>query len=182
MRLSDINKKIISSIVLVVIANIFAIGVFLFVNMKVKDMNDRILVSKAEMILKEKESSEARSIKTSLLNFTLWEDKLNAVFIEQKDVLNFIKEIEALAKESGVEMEFRSVDISKNDEGEKPVFQFKASGAFPDIFHYLVLLENVKYQVIFDNISFQEKGVVESSSGSDVMWEANFSLRLLSYN
>ncbi len=182
MTLSDINKKIILSISLVLVANAFAVGALWFINMKIKDMNSRVTVIKREMSLREKEDSEAKVIKSNLLNFSPWKEKLDAVFIGQKDVLSFIKEIETLAKESGVEMEFRSVDISKNNNEEKPIFQFKATGSFPDVFHYLVLLENIKYQIIFDNISFQERGLVGSGDDAYVKWEAVFSVRLLSYN
>jgi len=182
MKLSDINKKIILSIVFVVMVNIVAVGALLFINMKVKDMSGRVEVTKSEMNLKEKEGADAKALKANLLSFSQLEEKLDAVFIGQKDVLSFIEEIEILAKESGVEMEFRSVDISKNDSGEKPVFQFKASGSFSDIFHYLVLLENIKYQVIFDSVSLQGRGDGDNSGKTDVVWDADFSVRLLSYN
>lgn len=182
MKLSNINKKIVLSIVLVIAVNAFAFACLWLINMKVRQMNGKISTAKSEISLKEKESNEAKILKASLLDFSPLEEKLNDVFIEQKDVLSFIEEIEVLAKESGVDMEFRSVDISKNDTGEKPVFQFKALGSFSDIFYYLTLLENIKYQIVFDNISLQEKGVVGIGDNSRVIWEANFSLRLLSYN
>ncbi|PIR58042.1 MAG: hypothetical protein COU71_00635 [Parcubacteria group bacterium CG10_big_fil_rev_8_21_14_0_10_38_31] len=182
MKLSAINKKIILTIGLVIAINAFAVVSLWFINMKIKEINDRVLSSRSEMYSKEKDTKEAKILKDNLLSLSPRVDKINAVFIGQKDVLSFIEEIETLAKESGVEMEFRSVDISKSDSGEKPIFQFKAIGSFADIFQYLVLLENIKYQVIFDNISFQEKRVSGIDDDTNVIWDANFSLRLLSYN
>lgn len=182
MRLSDINKKIILSVAFVIIVNTFAVGALMFINIKVRGMNDKIVVTRGEMKLKEKDGTDAKYLKTNLLSLSEGKEKFDDVFIGKKGVLSFIEEIETLAKESGVEMEFRSVDISQSDNGEKPVFQFKASGSFPDVFHYLVLLENIKYQIVFDNISLQENGVSGSIDNTRVMWDANFSLRLLSYN
>jgi len=180
MKLSNINKKIILSAGLIFAINAFAIGALLFINMTVKEMNNRVAIAKNEIILEEKKANEARALKESLSNLSIRKEKLDSVFIEQKDVLSFIKEIENLAKESGVDMEFRSVDISKNDSGEKPIFQFKATGPFSGLFYYLVLLENIKYQIVFDNITFQKIG--GSGNKTDLKWEATFSVRLLSYN
>ncbi len=178
MKLTDINKKIILSIALIIGANIFALGVLGFAVIKIRKMNESVILARSEILLKEKENNEAKALKAELLNLAFDKDKIDAIFIGQKDIINFIEEIESLAKKTKVDMEFKSVDVSGKSSEEKPIFQFKASGAFSDIFHYLVLLENAKYQVVFDSISLQKR---ESKEFSDI-WEANFTLRLLSYN
>lgn len=178
MRLNDINKKIILSITLVIGVNLLAFGGLWFFAVKIRKMDDRVAYIRSEIVLKEKENNEAKELKLNLSDLESDKDRIDSVFIAQKDVVNFIEEIEELAKKSEVEMEFRSVNVSDKNSKEKPIFQFKASGAFSNIFHYLVLLENVKYQIIFDGISIQKR---ESSESLDI-WDANFSLRLLSYN
>lgn len=99
--------------------------------------------------------------------------KLDEVFLTKKDVVPFIEYLEKTGKDIGVSVDFSSVKIDEIGK-EKPRFQFSLKGKFENIYRFIVLLENVRYQLIFDNISI-------SKDGDKGGWEANVGAMLVSY-
>ena len=99
--------------------------------------------------------------------------KLDEIFLEKKDVVPFIEYLEKTGKDIGAAVDFSSVKI--DDAGkEKPRLQFALKGKFENIFRFIVLLENVRYQIVFDGININK-------SGENGGWEANVGVLLASY-
>lgn len=106
------------------------------------------------------------------------EGKIKAAFLNPQNIVKFIEDLESLKEKTGVELTLKSVTLSEEMTYSEPRFQFQISGAFRDLFQYLVLLENLPYQINFGRVQFTATREETKKTG---IWQAEIEIILLSY-
>ena len=108
---------------------------------------------------------------------------LESHFADSNDVVPFLDNLQALAKQAGAPADVSSLDVSK--EGDKLLVQMKASGNFNAVHKLVALLENSQYEIDFESVQLQTKPLIDGagkvSTGTQV-WDLYVSLILLSFN
>jgi hypothetical protein len=167
------NKKFIISIGFVVALNVLAIfGCWLMFS-NIQEKRDAVFKMRQEIEADERQLANAKSLKILLKDLQREKEKIAASFLGPQDFIKFIEEIESLASRAGVGIELESAALPAQKE-QSPFLQFRISGSFVNVFHYLVLMENLPYQT-----SFQELWLVKDEDKNT--WKANFKVKLLSY-
>lgn len=179
------RKKIIVSILLIAGVNIFGIASWWFTFSHILKESDYIATVRGDILATERRLDNVRSLSVLLKNIENEKEKVSSVFLNQKSVVKLIEELEFLSQKAGVEFAMKTIDLPSTAGEKKPAFQFQTKGSFNDLFHYLILLEDLFYEVEFGRVQFAETsskiqgGEFLQSQG---LWEANFELTLLSYS
>jgi len=156
---------------------ILASGWFLFSRLGV--LTAELNSARAEIALSENKLKNVRALNNLLEDYLEERSEIGNLFIDEKNIVRFIKDLEQVARESGVSLRVDSA-TSVTAEGEAgPVFRLSVSGKFQNLFQYLELLEHSPYLIVFENISFQKGTADEASKG--VPWRTNYTLRVVSY-
>ncbi|MDP3784869.1 MAG: hypothetical protein Q8R12_02230 [bacterium] len=132
-----------------------------------------------EIFLLDSKQRNIKSLKGVLGELGERPRRLNNLFIDEKSLVRFIEDLEALAKESGVELKVASAVLPETLEEAGPTFDFSAAGEFQQLFKYQRLLENIPYQLVFEKIEtakFPRGGVKKGPA-----WSAAYKLKVLSY-
>lgn len=120
----------------------------------------------------EKRIANIKSIENDLAGTeTDWQEINQALFNKDVTVVNFIEELEFLAKKTGAQLKTNSIRLSQ-EEGEAAEFQINLSGSFAEIFHYIFLLERDPFWAGVQRINLQK-------TGKENIWSSDINLRLL---
>lgn len=174
------RKKFTLTVIIVIIINLAASGLWGLFALEIR--KERIIVAGLSSQVKnsEKRNTELRYLNIALDEIESDRRKLNEVFTKEFDIITLIKKIEEVASLAGVTLEIKSVDMPAGDD-LYPVFSMKTTGSFSDIFYNLLLLENISYQIAFNNFNVGEAGILKKGDLKIDLWEANFEFELLSF-
>ena len=135
-----------------------------------------ILLADAETIIKtHQESYLLARTRADMIN---WREALAAsapdrarvaaVFLTRDSLIDFIEELEALARENVVALKWSEPVI----EAARLKLTLQVQGAFADLYHLLERLENLPYQLAFEQIDL--------TNGVD--WQGQITFNLLSFD
>lgn len=166
-KLSKINIFLIIAVILnifLVFANFFVYRISIKKQQGLDDLRGQIFKT-------EKQKENFNSLKHWFESFEKEKNKIEAVFLREKNIVRFIEQLEELAKISKTDIEFQSAEI--------PIFLFNLEGPFEDLIRFLVLLENLPFQIEIQdlNLAGREKEV----SSQETPWQARFKIKVLSY-
>lgn len=170
------NKKFIISIILVAAINLLGVGCWWLVFSGIKKEENSVASTRQEIDISERRLNNVLSLSVLLENIEKDKEKVGAVFLNSKNIVKFIEELEFLSQKTGVVLATKAAIISDN---KKPHFEFSINGSFRDTFQYLILLENIPYQISLDNISFILPETEKAKNAKS--WEVSFGVNLLSY-
>lgn len=155
-----------------------AVLVVLCLSFLVKHRTDERLTSvfesKENLVSFEKRTSGLNEIRKELETNQEGFAIVESVFLDNDSLVDFIKELEYLAAQCGVEIKIRNVSFREGGQGDVPFFGLNLSGDFSSVYRYVFLLENSKYQVSVDRVNFQ-------NADGGKMWEANLDISILSF-
>jgi hypothetical protein len=178
------NKKFITSLLLIIGINILGAAGWWFAFSNILKESKYITSVRSETEVHERHLANIRSLNTFLNNIKNEKEKISSTFLNQKNVVKFVEELEFLSQKAGVDFKMKAIDLPTKPGPKKPVFQFQIKCSFRDFFHYLVLLEDLFYQVQLEKVQFSE--VPLASDGQKLpdqrLWQADFELTLLSYS
>lgn len=140
------------------------------INLKRKDVSG----IRSQIWQYEKRIANIKVLKKTLAELGAERSEINAAFLTENSIVNFIEELEYLSKKTGAQLKIKVVDLPSGAP-ERPRFHFSLEGSFLDIYHYLLLLENDRYQIGWDRVYIQRLEQVEN-------WGANLQLELLSFD
>ncbi len=132
-----------------------------------------------EIVLLDSKQRNIKSLKGVLSKLGERPQRLDNLFIDEKNLVRFIEDLEALAKESGVELKVNSAVLPQTPEEAGPTFEFSAAGEFRQLFKYQRLLETAPYQLVFEKIETTETSREGVKKGP--AWSVNYKLKVLSY-
>jgi len=167
------NKKLIIFFAAIILADTAAVFLWFYLYSSVEKQQADINEIAYSLAFSGANAKNLKLLKNQMDETMREREKLESAFLEKKDVVPFIEYLEKTGKDVGVPVDFSSVKIDETGK-EKPHLQFSLKGKFENIFRFIVLLENVRYQIAFDNMGI-------SKSGENGGWEANISAELASY-
>lgn len=173
------GKKFIISLLLIIGINALGIAGWWFAFSNILKDNKYIALLRGDIETSERRLDNTRSLNTLLKNIENEKEKISSVFLNQKNVVKFVEELEFLSQKTGVDFTMKAINLPAKSESLKPSFQFQIKGSFRDLFHYLVLLEDLFYQIEFGNAQFSE---IPKDPKNPDLWQVDFELTLLSYS
>lgn len=99
-------------------------------------------------------------------------------FIDKKNLVLFIEEMERVADTANVDLEVVGASVPTNIEELGPKFIMNVSGDFDDVYRFIALIKNIPHQILFDKIYFYQ---TKSQDTDEEFWRAQIELRILSY-
>lgn len=99
-------------------------------------------------------------------------------FIDEKNLVLFIQELERVADTANVELEVVGASVPTSIEELGPKFIINVSGDFDDVYRYIALLQKVPNQILFDKLYIYQ---TKSQDANEEFWRAQIELKILSY-
>lgn len=162
------NKNFIVTIFLILLLNGLALGGWLYFIFTIKEQNRAVKEERQKLAINEKTFQNANSLKALMSEVAEKKQLIDSFFLNRESAINFIENLELIAKQTDVSIKIGNVSI-KNTEKEILNLQFNLSGDFKQVFHYLVLLENLPYLIDVERINFRKAGE---------KWQADFEISL----
>jgi hypothetical protein len=167
------NKKLITFFAVIILADAMAVFLWLYFYSKIDKQQADINEIVYNLVFSGVNAKNLKMLKSQIDETIGAKEKLDGIFLGKKDIVPFIEYLEKTGEEIGVLVDFSSVKIDDTGK-EKPRLQFSLKGKFENIFRFIILLENIRYQIAFENI-----GLVKNKESGG--WEANVGVILTSY-
>jgi hypothetical protein len=102
------------------------------------------------------------------------EAKVRNYFVTAQSLPDFIEKLEALSRQAGVDFA-----LSQAEAAERPRFEFTASGEFAAVSRFLLLLENMPHEIVWEGALLSREPDKEKAKGG---WQLSAAFQLLSYD
>lgn len=165
------------SIIFVAVLILLPLALAALVFQKLTALKGELSAINKEIVMLDSKQRNIKSLKSALSELTDRPKRLDNLFIDEKSLVRFIEDLEALAKESGVELKVNSAVLPQTPEELGPTFEFSAAGEFKNLFKYQRLLETAPYQLVFEKIETAKVLGVKKGPA----WSVNYKLKVLSY-
>lgn len=166
------DKKFIITIALIVLLNGIVLAGWLYLFSYLEKQNDLIREERQRILMNEKKLENNRSLKDLMNKIADEKQKIDSVFLDKENIINFIESLESVSGKTGASIKIGNINIDNRK--EKNVFlQFSLTGDFVRLFHYLVLLENLPYL-----INIEKTGLKKAASNE---WRADFEVSVNSF-
>jgi hypothetical protein len=132
---------------------------------------------KGRIIALDLELKNLKVLENFLLDTASQREEIASGFIGEGELINFIEDLEDAGNEWGAQVRVESAAFSDGGEaGSVPSFRLQASGSFQSLFRLMRVLENMPYE-----IDFQDLSLTKSSGDGKDSWTGVFIIKLLSY-
>jgi tetrahydromethanopterin S-methyltransferase subunit B len=155
------NKKIITTFILVILLNGAVLAGWFYLLSVIDGKFNEINEIRSKIIINDAKIQEGSSLKKSIAEVAEEKQKVDSIFLDKQSVIKLIKELESIANKTGASIDIGSINM------------FSLKGRFSQLFHCLVLLENIPYAISIDKMDFQKQ--------EKDMWQANFEISLNSF-
>lgn len=166
------SKKFIITIILIILLNGVALAGWLYLFSILKGQNDLAKEEQQKIAVSEKKFQNSNSLKGLMNEIVGEKQKIDSVFLDKENIINFIENLESIADKTGASIKISSININNQDKKGLSL-QFKLAGNFNQLFQYLVLLENLPYLIDIERVDFRNLAPNE--------WEANFEILVNSF-
>lgn len=154
------------------------VGGFIFWRMRL--LKAELTALGTELLVLETKQQNVKTLKKNLEQARAEREKLDRIFITEKNLVRFIEDLEAWAKEAGVAIKMEQALLPSSPGEEGPLFQFRVTGEFPNLFRYQLLLENSSYLIISEKVRW-EKLSREGADARGPGWSTSYTLKVTSY-
>ena len=169
------DKKLIFILILVGIVNILAIILCSYLFSIIKDKKRDIIISSEEARKISEKFENIKILESEILKIEEESKKIDQIFIQEEDIIKFIEILEKMGKDTKVSMELNTAKVEI-----VPIFQFNLSGTIERIYQYFVLLENLPYQILIEDVYIYKEGFLGESKVNN--WKAGFRIKILSFS
>ena len=125
----------------------------------------------------EKKEANIKKLEDLMASLLPEEQKISTAFVDSKNLVLFIEELESAARDAGIKLEISSAELSAGDAEAYPIFQLSVEGSFGQNFRFLQLLETLSYQLEITDATF----ALRSMEGAGSYWQTRASISLLSF-
>jgi len=149
-------SKIYSTLaVFVIIDALIAVFVIYPVFSGLRDASGKILYDKQQIKLIYQEKDDIENFKNNLSSYRLNLDKMEQMFIDPQDPLDFIKFVESTAATLNIDVDINLVNSTnqKSSSQQFSYFQINAKGGFLDVLNFIQNIENGPYLLKVNNLS-----------------------------
>ena len=151
-------------LIVVILITLGVIGAYIFLFEKIRAINLAAALLQSDIELKTDKDDQLQSIKKILADTSADRAQLDSYFVGKDTVVDVIKKIETLAKETGLSIEIQAVDkvsIEENDYKELLKFKIKTIGSWSRNMEFVALLQNLPYKISFYKINLYKNSGVE---------------------
>ncbi len=181
------KQKIIISIALIIGINLIAIAGWWFVYSSVQEEKETITALRREIDINERRMNNSHSLGVLLADVKKDEEKIASIFLNPNNIVEFVESLEFLSHQASTTLEINAIKLpTPGDNIKEPAFHFKITGTFSELFRYFALFENLPYQIEIERVSLlrpqaSNLGGMTNIKISNPIWEAEFDVKLLSY-
>lgn len=115
--------------------------------------------------------------RTTLLETASIRNRLNSYFIQERNEVVFIEELESLGNQAGVSITFSSIEKRTEDPSPELHVSFSTEGLWQNTMHFTALLESLPRKITIQHVSFSEISNTEGPS----RWHGSFDISLESF-
>lgn len=166
------NKKFITTIILVVLLNGVVLAGWLYLFSSLKKQNNFIKEKQQKILVSDKKLENSNSLKVLMNEIVDEKQKIDSAFLDKESIINFIENLESISGKTGASIKIGNINID-NQEEKGLSLQFNLTGNFNQLFHYLILLEELPYLINIERMDF--KKLVPNE------WKADFEILVNSF-
>jgi hypothetical protein len=166
------NNKIRIILLVFALASLFLVIFFIWPLLKEIDKNSRDLISAGKnIVILAAQSGETENFKNNYESYKPNLEKIDSLFIDPADPVNFIKFLEDTAAGDQVTLQISSPPSSQNSAKKGPnfiMFQFSSKGSFSQMSDFSRKIEMGPYVIEIENLTIQNaEGFPVSASPED---------------
>ncbi|MEK7588962.1 MAG: hypothetical protein AAB438_04080 [Patescibacteria group bacterium] len=156
-------------------------GAFAFLYIQIRNNNIASQEAEIEWNSESSKLNEIKSLNLSIQTIDTEKALFESHFLKSSDIVSFLDTIESAAKDVNVTAEIVSVDDVTDT--TSLTIGIRSSGTFEGLYKFLILLENLKYEIDIASMELNRASVGEVEGVIDIKpeWKANFKIRLLSF-
>jgi Tfp pilus assembly protein PilO len=159
--------RLITSIILVLLLNGLALMTLIYLFSMVKEESALAIQQKEKLALNEKEIGNVRALRALGDELVGENEAIKSFFLKKDNVIEFVEELEFLARETGVGIKIGNANIDSTAKGLK--IQLNLEGEFQQILQYLILMEHLPRLVQAERMNIRKAGDV---------WQGSFEVSL----
>ena len=140
-------------------------------------LSEDILGTRGRISGLDSELQNLKLFENFLADTALSRERIKSGFVSRGNLVRFIEDLEQVGKDGGIAVEVDSASLAATPEERGPSFRLSAKGSFSSLFQYLLTLENLPYEIVFEEIH------LNSATGEKdkIIWSAAILIRLISY-
>lgn len=169
------NSKILLGAVLTVFILLLIFWAFLF--RSIGGLSEEIGLIKGRIMTLDLELKNLKVLENFLSDTAPQREEISGGFVSENELIDFIEDLEGAGGNVGTEVKVESATFSGDKEASVPSFRLQASGSFDSLFKLMLVLENLPYEIDFEDLSFTKS----SADGKTSSWNGVFIIKLLSY-
>ena len=166
--------------IIISLALIYFFAYSLFID--IKNSSEKILSDRSRVVTLQKEIKEVDVFKKNYDEYKPNLEKINSLFVDSKNPIEFIKFIEKIASDSSVlvDINLSSSQKGKTTDSNIAVFQVYAKGQFLNILRFAQKLETGPYLTKITNLTAKKTlQDLTNGKGSLSLVEANFLIEVV---
>ena len=173
------TKDKIYTIIIIFALIILILSVFLIYPAfkSIKDGSEEILSNKYKAIYINAETIELESFKKNYKNYKPSLDKIDQLFIDSKNPVDFIKFLEKVALDHSINADMNLINFRQETTNNFPFvfFQVSAKGDFPSILKFVEKLETGPYLIRIENLALKKsKQEITEDEGISNRFDTDF--------
>jgi len=166
------DKKFIITLILIILMDGLGLfGWFYFFSL-LKNQSDLIQEKRQNIANSEKKLQNNNSLKTLMEEISPEKEKVDSAFLNDDNLAAFVEKLESTAALTNTFIKIGNIAIDSSGKNGLSV-EFSLEGNFQQIFHYLVLLENLPYLLNIERMDF--------GSLASGRWNADFKILVTSF-
>ncbi len=158
--------------------NIAAILSWMFILNKIAAEKNNILSVRYQLDEVRLKVNNVKNLEDLLRGIESDRISINNSFIDEKDLVQFIKESERIADLSEVSLEVSKANVPRDQKDLGPGFGLVVHGSFDGVRRFISLIGSVPRQVLFEIVTIQKSVRLIDKSQP---WEAYLDIKVLSY-
>jgi Tfp pilus assembly protein PilO len=136
--------------------NILALSACFYSYSYLQKQKKEIKETRKNLLIIEKKLEHVKILKSQMKEIKEETAKVDAVFLNRKNIVSFIEKLEDIAKKSDVSMQIISASLEQGNI-KSPHFRINLAGDFDKLFKFIVLVENMPYLTSFKNVDITRK-------------------------
>lgn len=160
------NKIYITLIIFALIALILVVFFVFPILKKIRTISEEIISAKNNTATLGVQAKEIENFKKNYLLYKPNLEKMEQLFINEKDSVNFIKFLEKTASDLGITSKISFLPSSDEEKKDFITFQFFSNGDFSKILNFLEKIETGPYLVEIDDLTIKNSSEKVNASFS----------------
>jgi hypothetical protein len=159
---------------------VFTVLVFLvwFYFSKIEKNSQELVLAQDRVALLESQTKEVEKFKAKYQSYKDDFKKIDHIFLDPQNPLDFIKFLENFASESGVKLKISPLSVPKNESAKTLQLQLQLDGNFSDILNFVGKVENGEYLVSLASFTAESSASIQKAGSQSFFGDSHSVLSL----